>query len=134
MSRNRSKADYFRDWDAVIGACTLSADLVPGVEPLRTELEDLLAQTRQLKIQQESLEGARLAVTQQLEKRIDDAVEVARKIRAYAVVKLGSDNAQLSQFGVAVRKRTGSRRSKAAASTAPSATQETTEPSKGGVN
>jgi hypothetical protein len=134
MPRNKSKADYFRDWDAVIGACTSNADLVPGVEPLRTELEDLLAQTRQLKIQQESLEGARLAVTQQLEKRIDDAVEVARKIRAYAVVKLGSDNAQLSQFGVAVRKRTGSRKAKAAASTAPPAAQETADPAKGGVN
>jgi hypothetical protein len=131
MPRNKSKADYFRDWDAVIGACTANADLVAGVEPLRTELEDLLAQTRELKVQQESLEGARLAVTQQLEKKIDDAVEVARKIRAYAVVKLGSDNAQLAQFGVAVRKRTGSRKTKAAP---PPVAQETTEPEKGGVN
>jgi|SRR6478609_9727152 len=131
MPRNKSKADYFRDWDAVIGACAANADLVAGVEPLRTELEDLLAQTRELKIQQESLEGARLAVTQQLEKKIDDAVEVARKIRAYAVVKLGSDNAQLSQFGVAVRKRTGSRKTKAAS---PPVAQETPEPAKGGVN
>jgi hypothetical protein len=136
MPRVKAKGDYFRDWEAIIGACTLNADLVPGVEPLRTELEGLLAQARQQKVQQESLEGTRVAATQQLEKMIDDGVEVARKIRAYAVVKLGSDNMQLSQFGVSVRKRAGSRKAKAKgvpATPAPAAKETESRP-KGEVN
>ena len=76
----------------------------------RPSCEGLLAQAKDLKIQQESLEGTRLATTQQLEKVFEDGMEVARKIRAYAVVKLGSANMQLSQFGVAARKGKGSRK------------------------
>ncbi len=78
-----------------------------------------------------------MAATQQLEKAIDDGVEVARKIRAYAVVKLGSANMQLSQFGVAVRKGKGSRKKAKTppptGSPAPAA-KETKDPSKGDAN
>src|SRR4051812_25225608 len=40
-------------------ACTENASLVPGVNPLKAELEGLLAQAKDLKIQQETLEGQR---------------------------------------------------------------------------
>jgi hypothetical protein len=112
MPKLTAKADTFRDWEALIGACNLNAETLPGVETLRTELETLLVQARDLKIHQEGLEGDRVATTQQLEKAIDDGEEVVRKIRAFAVVKYGSANMQLKKFGVAVRKGKGSRKAK----------------------
>jgi hypothetical protein len=112
MPKITAQADVFRDWEAILGACTQNASLVPGVDELKTELEGLLAQARDLKIQQETLQGGRLAATQQLEKVLDTGLEVVRKIRAFAVVKLGSDNKQLAVFGVAVRRSRGARKEK----------------------
>src|SRR6185369_3771959 len=107
MPQITAHADLFRDWDAVLGACTQNASQLPGVDALKTELEGLLAQVRELKIQQETLEGQRRGVTQKLDKGIEDGREVVRKLRAFVVVHLGSDNKALSQFGVKARSRRG---------------------------
>ena len=107
MPQTNAQADAFRDWDAVLGACVRNADLIPGVDPLKTELEGFLAQAKDLKIEQETLEGRRRAVTQQLEAAIENGRETARKIRAFVVVHLGTANQAISQFGVTVRKRRG---------------------------
>jgi hypothetical protein len=112
MPKITAQADVFRDWEAVLGACVQNAGLLPGVDPLKAELESLLAQARDLKVQQETLEGQRQGLTQRLMKVIEDGRESARKVRAYAVIKLGTDNKALSQFGVAVRVRRGGRKSK----------------------
>src|SRR3954452_5600428 len=110
MPMRTAHADVFRDWDAVLGACTQNASLVPGVDPLKAELEGFLAQAKDLKIQQETLEGQRQAVTQKLEKALADGRETVRKIKAFAVVHLGSDNRALEQFGVKARRRLGPRK------------------------
>jgi len=110
MPQITAHARIFRDWDGLLGACAKNASQLPGLEELKTELEGLLAQVRDLKIQQETLEGQRRGVTQKLEKGIDDGREVVRKLRAFAVVRLGSDNKALSQFGVKARVRRGPRK------------------------
>jgi len=112
MPKITAQADVFRDWEAVLGACAQNAALLSGVDALKTELEAFLAQARDLKVQQETLEGQRRGLTQKLMKVIEDGRESARKVRAYAVIKLGTDNKALSQFGVAARVRRSSRRSK----------------------
>jgi hypothetical protein len=112
MPQITAHADLFRDWEAVLGACAQNASLVPGVDELKTSLEGLMSQVKDLKIQQETLESQRRGVTQKLDKGIEEGREVARKIRAFAVVRLGSDNKVLSQFGVKARARRGSRKSK----------------------
>ncbi len=78
-----------------------------GSIPSRPSLEGFLAQAKDLKIEQETLEGRRRAVTQQLEAAIENGRETARKIRAFVVVHLGTANQAISQFGVTVRKRRG---------------------------
>ena len=103
MPQVKSHADVFRDWDAVLGAATQNAALLPGVDPFKAELEATLAQARDLKIQQETMEGQRRGATQKLRKVIRDGRESVRKIQAFATIHLGSDNMALSQFGVAVR-------------------------------
>src|SRR4051794_8887046 len=119
MPKITAQADVFRDWEAVLGACVQNAGLLPGVDPLKGELESLLAQARDLKVQQETLEGQRQGLTQRLMKVIEDGRESARKVRAYAVIKLGTDNKALSQFGVAVRSRRGGRKLKAPGTPSP---------------
>ena len=107
-----ARADVFRDWDTVLGAATQNAPLVPGIDPFKAELEGFLAQARDLKIQQETLEGQRMGITQKLDKVIEDGAESARKVRGYARIHLGSDNKALKQFGVAPRVRRGSKKAK----------------------
>jgi hypothetical protein len=93
-------AKIFRDWEGLIGSCTQHASLVAGVEPLRTELEALLAQAREAKVLQESLNGSRQATTQRLLEMVADGRELARKIRFFVRVPLGSRSELLSAFGI----------------------------------
>jgi hypothetical protein len=103
MPQVKAHADVFRDWDAVLGAVTQNAALLPGVDSLKAELEGFIAQARDLKIQQETLEGQRQGVTQKLDAALEAGRETVRKIKAFAVVHLGSGNMALSQFGITVR-------------------------------
>ena len=93
-------AKVFRDWEGLIGACIQNASLVGGVEPLRTELETVLAQAREAKVLQESLAGSRQATTQRLQEMVADGRELARKIRFFVRVPLGSRSELLSVFGI----------------------------------
>src|SRR5436305_7764671 len=107
MPEITAQAKVFRDWEAVLGACAQNTAQLPGVDALKADLEALLAQARDLKVQQESHEGSRLVTTQQLKKVIEDGREAARKLRAFAVVHLGTASMALSQFGVTPRQRRG---------------------------
>jgi hypothetical protein len=129
MPIKNAQADVFRDWDAVLGAATQNAALVPGIDPYKAELDGFLAQARDLKIQQETLEGQRMGITQKLEKVIADGRESARKVRGYARIHLGSDNKALKQFGVAPRVRRGPKKAKAPETPPPA----TTPPAGGGT-
>ena len=93
-------AKTFRDWEGLIGACIQHASLVPGVEPLRTDLETVLAQVRGTKVLQESLAASRQATTQRLEEMVADGRELARKIRFFVRVPLGSRSEMLPAFGI----------------------------------
>jgi hypothetical protein len=129
MPIKNAQADIFRDWDAVVGAATQNAALLPGVDPYKAELTGLLSQARDLKIQQETLDGQRLGVTQKLKKVIADGRESARKVRGYARIQLGSDNMSLKQFGVAPRVPRGAK--KKAPETTPETPPSTTTPPTG---
>jgi hypothetical protein len=93
-------AKIFRDWEGLIGSCLQHAGLVPGVESLRTELEGILAQARDAKVLQESQTASRQATTQRLQEMVVDGRELARKIRFFVRVPLGSRSELLAAFGV----------------------------------
>ena len=107
MPEITAQAKIFRDWEGLLGACTQNAALLPGMEPLKTDLETLLVQVKDLKIQQENFDGNRLATTQRLMKAIEEGREAARKIRAQVIIHLGTDSKQLTQFGVSPRQKKG---------------------------
>lgn len=105
MPEITAQGKIFRDWESLLGACAQNANLLPGMDSLKTNLETLLAQARGLKVQQENFTGNQKATTQALRKTIDDAREAARKLRAFVVVQLGTDSKHLSQFGVSPRQK-----------------------------
>ncbi len=94
-------ANLFRDWEGVSGACAQNATLLPKSEALRPELDAILAQAKDLKIQQENFAGNRQAMTQRLLELVKNGQEVARKLRNQIKVELGSKSEHLVQFGVA---------------------------------
>jgi hypothetical protein len=105
MPKITAYAPIFRDWEALLGAVLSNASLLPGTDPLKAELESVLAKTREMKVQQEDFLGKRRATTQSLQQLVDEGQEVARKLRAQVVSSLGSRTELLKQFGIATRKR-----------------------------
>jgi hypothetical protein len=101
MPQITAYADLFRDWEGVSGACAQNATLLPKSEALRPELDTILAQARDLKIQQENLSGNSQAMTQRLVQLVATGREVARKLRNQIKVELGSKSEHLVQFGIA---------------------------------
>ena len=93
-------AKIFRDWEGLIGSCIQHASLIAGVEPLRTELEMVLTKVKEAKVLQESLTGQRQVTTQRLQEMVADGRELARKIRFFVRVPLGSRSELLPAFGI----------------------------------
>jgi hypothetical protein len=93
-------AKLFRDWESTVGASDKNPDLLPGVDPLKSDVQATLAKARDLKIQQEDLEGKRKAVTQQLTAVKQEGRNKVRKLRAFVVSQLGPDSKHLTQWGI----------------------------------
>lgn len=111
MPKITAFAKVFRDWEGLVGACIQNAALLLGIDGILTLLQANLAEARQLKIQQEDLEGRRKALTQRLGVVVEEGRDNARKLRGLVLSQLGPKSEQLTQFGVTpIRK--GSRKAK----------------------
>jgi hypothetical protein len=108
----------FRDWEGVSGACAKNADLLPKSEAIRPELDSILVQLKDFKIQQENLAGTRQALTQRIRQLVAEGREVARKLRNQIKVELGAKSEHLPQFGIAPIRRQ-SRKAKTSAAKLP---------------
>ncbi|HEX4963449.1 MAG TPA: hypothetical protein VF173_21645 [Thermoanaerobaculia bacterium] len=95
------EGEIFRSWEGSLNACQAQAAQLPHVEPLRTELQEILDQARQVKAEQEEAEAKRQGLTQQLAELIERGREVDRRLRGYAKSQLGTKNELLVQFGAA---------------------------------
>src|SRR4051794_5546636 len=98
-------AKLFRTWESAIGASDKNPDLLPGAEALKADLQAALTTARDLKIQQEDLQGKRKAISQQLERLRKEGKNRARKLRAFVVSQLGPDSEHLTQWGIAPLRR-----------------------------
>lgn len=100
MPKITARSKIFRDWEALLGACDKNVSLLTGMEALKTELEGFLARLREEKLKQENLDGTRKASTQQLVEIADQGAEVARKLRAFVVSRIGTKTELGKMFGL----------------------------------
>jgi hypothetical protein len=100
MPKLTANAKIFRDWEALLGACDKSTDVLGVVEPLRTELETLLTKGRESKLHQENLDGSKKAITQELRQIEAQGGETARKLRALVVSRIGTKTELGKMFGL----------------------------------
>lgn len=100
MPKITAYAKLFRDWEGVLGACDKNADLLPGVEPLRTAVDTVLTQVKEMKVRQEDLKGQRQALTQSLKQLIGTGGDAVRRLRDFVKVQLGAKSEHLLQFGI----------------------------------
>jgi hypothetical protein len=121
MPRLTAHGKIFRDWEALLGACEKNANLLTGMEPLRTELETFLTQVRDLKLQQESLTGNKKAATQSLGELLEQGVEVSRRLRAFVVSRIGTKTELGTMFGLVPTGRKGRKKSKTPVAKPPAA-------------
>lgn len=96
-----SYADVIRDWESLLSSCRKNAELLVGMEPVIGPLDQILLQMRELKSQQEQLEGTRKVTTQQLKQLREQGYEAARRVRSFVRSQLGTKNEHLGQFKVA---------------------------------
>ena len=104
MPRIDAYGKDFRDLEGLVGACNENGSLVPGHESLKDEMAAALEKARALKLQQESLEGNRLAVTDRFLDALEEARGIQRKLRGFIISILGAENPLLSLFGIAPKK------------------------------
>ncbi|MFL6236244.1 MAG: hypothetical protein ACJ76N_24140 [Thermoanaerobaculia bacterium] len=114
MPKITAHGKTFRDWEGLLGAVERNAAVVTADEPLKTALEKLLAKARDLKVEQEDLQGRSRGATEVLKKTLDEGKETARQLRALVTARLGSKTEMLKQFGIPPGRRRGSRSSKPA--------------------
>lgn len=94
-----AQGEVFREWEGLLNACQAHQGLLPNVDPLRSSLQDILNQSREVKGRQEEYEGRRQSATQQLGELIERGREISRRLRGFAKSQLGTKNELLVQFG-----------------------------------
>jgi hypothetical protein len=127
MPKITAHAKLYRDWEALLGACDKNAGLLAGMEPLNTELEGFLLEVRTIKLQQENLDGTRKAVTQQLKEVEDQGAEMARRLRAFVISRIGTRTELGKMFGLVPTGRKP-KKARAQASPAPAMPQSAMDP------
>jgi hypothetical protein len=100
MPKITQNGKLFRDWEALLGACDKNASQLAGMETMRTELENLLAMGREVKVEQENLRGSKLATTQRFQQIKADGEEAARKLRGFVLSRIGTKTELGKQFGL----------------------------------
>jgi hypothetical protein len=100
MAGNTSYGRDLRGLESLVGALNQNGHHVPGHETLKGALAASLEEARVLKEQQESLQGNALAATDRFLDKVDEAEDVARKLRSFIISVLGPRSNLLPLFGI----------------------------------
>jgi hypothetical protein len=79
--------------------------LPPLALAVADELEGHIAALKEIKLEQQAYHAASMAKTEELMSLISRGELVARQLRAYIVLALGTKDRRLSQFGIQIRRR-----------------------------
>jgi hypothetical protein len=105
-----SFADFFADWNYLIGAAVANAADLPEAERLRVALQQKVEAVDAEKLAQLAAQAEGRVRTQALNRLRQEAEDLAKRLRSMVVASVGPRNARLSQFGVAPLPERGRRR------------------------
>ncbi len=101
-----SFAQEMYEMERVVGAARSNAGLLPDFsQDVADQLEALIAEAKAVKAQQQALLAAQMVKTEELAPLIRRGKWAARRLRAYVMLELGTRHAQLTQFGIRLRRR-----------------------------
>jgi len=125
-----SYPDTVEDWEGLLTSARNNTDKLPDISRHTAALEQMLAQTKEMKALQHSHTAARQEATQQLKKLMAQGRELAIRLRAVVKGEIGPMNERLVQFKVApLRKRPRKTAEKPPEVTTPAAPSTGSQPS-----
>jgi hypothetical protein len=103
-----SFAQEMYEMEHVVAAARSNVGLLPDPDlalTLADKLAAITAEIKELKTRQQSLLAAQKVKTEEMAVLVHRGTWVARRLRAYIVLVLGTKHAQLTQFGIRLRRR-----------------------------
>lgn len=119
MATLNSFADVVAHWQKLLAACADNASSLAAAEPQRLVVEKMLKDILDLKAAQDSHQGAKQEIRQQLGKILAEGREAARRLQGVVKANLGTANERLVQFNIKPIRPRGPRKAKAVPPPAP---------------
>ena len=93
-------ADHIKEWDELTAQLAAAAEEHPNLEPQRAMLEKVLAQAKDLALQQANHQAAKQKVSQQLRPLMGEGMKIATALRVNLKLAYGNRNDDLVRFGI----------------------------------
>ena len=93
-------ADHSKEWEDLTASLAANATEVPHLEAQRTNLEKLLAEFRDLTLQQSALQASKQKVSQRLLAVVDEGKNLATVLRVTLKQHYGRRSEDLVKFGL----------------------------------
>jgi hypothetical protein len=93
-------ADHIKEWDELTAQLATAAEEHPSLEPQRVMLEKVLAQAKDLTLQQANHQAAKQKISQQLRPLMGEGMKIATALRVNLKLAYGNRNDDLVKFGI----------------------------------
>jgi hypothetical protein len=103
-----SFAQEMYEMERVVAAARSNVGILPDPDlalTLADQLAAIIAEAKELKGRQQALLAAQMVKTEEMAVLIQRGTWVVRRLRAYILLVLGTKHAQLTQFGIRLRRR-----------------------------
>jgi hypothetical protein len=96
----RRYADHSKEWEDLTASLAANAAEVPHLEAQRVNLEKLLAEFRDLTLQQAALQANKQKISQRLQTVVDEGMRLATVLRVTLKQHYGRRSEDLVKFGL----------------------------------
>jgi uncharacterized membrane protein YccC len=93
-------ADHIKEWDELTAQLAASAAEHPDLETKRTMLEKVLAQAKDLTLQQARFQAEKQKISQQLRPLLREGMRIATALRVNLKLAYGNQSDDLVKFGI----------------------------------
>lgn len=98
--RRKRYADHSKEWDDLTASLAANAAEVPHLEAQRVNLEKLLAEFRDLTLQQAALQASKQKISLRLQTVVDEGMKLATALRVNLKQHYGRRSEDLVKFGL----------------------------------